>query len=100
MGLLLFRVGCPYTTEAWHRPCCLSEETDTFPRRSAMGLDPVCGMEVTPVSAEAQSEYEGVTFYFCSEECKKAFDADPLAYLDEVDLAEARAIQESQSKSS
>jgi 3-hydroxybutyryl-CoA dehydratase len=65
-----------------------------------MGLDPVCGMEVTPVSAEAQSEYEGVTFYFCSEECKKAFDADPLAYLDEVDLAEARAIQENQSKSS
>ncbi len=65
-----------------------------------MGLDPVCGMEVTPVSAEAQSEYEGVTFYFCSEECKKAFDADPLAYLDEVDLAEARAIQENKSKSS
>jgi len=32
-----------------------------------------------------------VTFYFCSQECKKAFYADPLRYLDEVDLAEARA---------
>lgn len=45
-----------------------------------MGLDAVCGMKVNPVSAEAQSEYEGVTFYFCSQECKKAFDADPLRY--------------------
>ena len=65
-----------------------------------MGLDPVCGMEVTPVTAAAQSDYEGVTFYFCSEKCKKAFDADPLRYLDEVDLAEARAIQASRTKSS
>ena len=57
-------------------------------------------MVVTPVTAAAQSDYEGVTFYFCSETCKKAFDADPLRYLDEVDLAEARAIQASQRKSS
>lgn len=63
-----------------------------------MGLDPVCGMEVTPITAEAQSEHEGLTFYFCSETCKKAFDADPLRYLDEVDLAELRAIQASQAK--
>ena len=59
-----------------------------------MGLDPVCGMEVNPASAEAQSEYEGVKFYFCSQECKKAFDADPLRYMDETDLAEARAKQQ------
>ena len=58
-----------------------------------MGLDPVCGMEVNPMSAEAQSEYEGVTFYFCSAECKAKFDAAPLQYLDEVDLAEMRAKQ-------
>lgn len=61
-----------------------------------MGLDPVCGMEVNPVSAEAQSEYAGVTFYFCSQECRTKFDAEPRRYLDEVDLAEARAKQESQ----
>lgn len=65
-----------------------------------MGLDPVCGMEVTPVTAAAQSDYEGVTFYFCSEKCKKAFDADPLRYLDEVDLAEARASQANQPRTS
>jgi YHS domain-containing protein len=61
-----------------------------------MGLDPVCGMEVNPASAEAQSEFAGVTFYFCSQECKKAFDAEPRRYVDEVDLAEARAKQDSQ----
>jgi YHS domain-containing protein len=58
-----------------------------------MGLDPVCEMEVNPASAEAQSEYQGVTFYFCSQECKKAFDAEPMRYMDETDLAEARAKQ-------
>jgi YHS domain-containing protein len=56
-----------------------------------MGLDPVCKSEVNVLSAEAQSEYDGLTFYFCSEECKEKFDRDPLQYLDETDLAEARA---------
>lgn len=63
-----------------------------------MGLDPVCEMEVNPASAEAQSEYAGVTFYFCSEECKQKFDDNPRQYLDETDLAEARAKQESQGR--
>lgn len=58
-----------------------------------MGLDPVCKMEVNPASAEAQSNYEGVTFYFCSHACKEKFDREPLRYLDETDLAEARAAQ-------
>jgi P-type Cu+ transporter len=61
-----------------------------------MGLDPVCGMEVNPASAEGQSDYKGVTFYFCSQDCKKAFDAEPLRYLDETDLAEARVNQQRQ----
>ena len=56
-----------------------------------MGLDPVCKMEVNPASAEARSEYEGQTFYFCSMRCKQAFDADPTRYIDETDRAQARA---------
>jgi 3-hydroxybutyryl-CoA dehydratase len=56
-----------------------------------MGLDPVCMMEVNPASAEAQSEYEGQTFYFCSMECKREFDADPERYIDATDRAQARA---------
>lgn len=58
-----------------------------------MGLDPVCKSEVNPMSAEAQSEYEGVTFYFCSHACKEQFDREPLRYLDDVDLAEMRVKQ-------
>jgi Cu+-exporting ATPase len=59
--------------------------------RDAMGLDPVCGMEVNPASATAQSEYGGVSFYFCSKECKQKFDAEPERYIDETDRAQARA---------
>jgi Cu+-exporting ATPase len=56
-----------------------------------MGLDPVCKMEVNPASAAAQSEWGGQTFYFCSTECKRKFDAEPERYLDSVDRAHARA---------
>jgi Cu+-exporting ATPase len=56
-----------------------------------MGLDPVCKMEVNPASADAQSEYGGQTFYFCSLECKTKFDRDPERYLDDTDRAQARA---------
>ena len=45
-------------------------------------MDAVTGIRLAardpPMSAEAQSEYEGVTFYFCSAECKAKFDAAPL----------------------
>jgi YHS domain-containing protein len=56
-----------------------------------MGLDPVCKMEVNPASAAAQSEFEGQTFYFCSEACKQKFDASPQRYIDETDRAQGRA---------
>jgi Cu+-exporting ATPase len=57
----------------------------------AMGLDPVCKMEVNSASSDAQSSYEGVAFYFCSQACKEKFDREPLRYMDETDLAEIRA---------
>ncbi len=56
-----------------------------------MGIDPVCGMEVNPASAEAQSEFGGQPFYFCSKECKRQFDLDPQRYIDDTDRAQARA---------
>ena len=39
--------------------------------------DPVCGMEVTYESAQARSEYNGQTYYFCSLGCKEEFDQNP-----------------------
>jgi membrane fusion protein, copper/silver efflux system len=43
-------------------------------------LDPVCSMEVDSDKAKAAgrvAEHEGATYYFCSDECKKTFDANP-----------------------
>jgi Cu+-exporting ATPase len=43
--------------------------------------DPVCGMEVTYENAQARSEYDGRTYYFCSLGCKEEFDQNPEAYI-------------------
>ncbi len=43
--------------------------------------DPVCGMKVDPKTAAAEVEYEGKTYYFCSEGCRKSFEEDPERYL-------------------
>jgi len=45
-----------------------------------MERDVVCGMDVDPSSAPAQSEYKGKTYYFCAPGCKKQFDRDPAKY--------------------
>ena len=46
-----------------------------------MATDPVCGMTVDPTTARKTSDYRGTTFSFRSPGCKKAFDADPAAYV-------------------
>jgi membrane fusion protein, copper/silver efflux system len=45
--------------------------------------DPICGMEVDEKRAAAagrSSEYQGANYYFCADECKKRFDAEPARY--------------------
>jgi len=47
-------------------------------------VDPVCGMEVDRADAKAAgrtSQYRGTTYYFCSDHCKKSFQADPGKYV-------------------
>ena len=41
--------------------------------------DPVCGMMVDE-KTKLTSEHDGKKFYFCSQSCKRAFDADPHRY--------------------
>ena len=51
---------------------------------AAKAKDPFCQMEVDVAKARAAglfSEYNGATWFFDSEECKKGFDADPRSYL-------------------
>jgi P-type Cu+ transporter len=46
-----------------------------------MEIDPVCGMEVDPATAEWTYEHEGVTYYFCAKGCMQDFAEDPASYL-------------------
>lgn len=46
-----------------------------------MAKDPVCGMTVDEENAEWTGEFEGKTYYFCNERCKKAFERDPKRFV-------------------
>lgn len=37
--------------------------------------DPVCGMTIDSETAAARGTYDGETVYFCSEGCRKTFEA-------------------------
>lgn len=44
-----------------------------------MAIDPVCGAEVDPFTAQYTSEYLGEVYYFCSLVCLDEFEVDPEA---------------------
>lgn len=46
-----------------------------------MQRDPVCGMELMPGHEEAEAQYGGKTYYFCSRECRDMFMKNPNEYL-------------------
>jgi Cu+-exporting ATPase len=58
----------------------MSEQRHHPPMRPAQEHDPVCGMKVDPAKAAASIEYEGATFYFCSQGCAAKFRAAPEKY--------------------
>lgn len=43
--------------------------------------DPVCGMQINAEKAAAKVEYQGQTYYFCTEACRKQFEQDPSKYV-------------------
>ena len=45
-----------------------------------MVTDPVCGMSIEQREAPAKSEFQGTTYFFCSPECKRAFQHQPRKY--------------------
>lgn len=44
-------------------------------------VDPVCKMSVDKKTAAATFEYQGKTYYFCSQACKNLFEKNPDKYL-------------------
>jgi len=76
--LALGVLGCQQAQET---PAEQAETTIEEAVEEAAVIDPVCGMEVTAES-EWTAEYEGVTFYFCSEGCRDKFIEEPGKYLE------------------
>lgn len=56
--------------------------TPASPRETpaASPVDPVCGMSVTSTTPALQRSYMDRTFFFCSRDCLRKFDADPPSY--------------------
>ena len=52
----------------------VSQDTQKF-------IDPVCGMEVDPLSAAGSTCYNGIHIYFCAPACQHAFEAAPQKYV-------------------
>jgi Cu+-exporting ATPase len=46
-----------------------------------MEMDPVCGMEIEVGDAYSTVDHEGLTYYFCSEECEQQFQSNPDPYV-------------------
>jgi Cu+-exporting ATPase len=44
--------------------------------------DPVCGMMIDSESAAAQSTFQDRTYYFCSQQCLRDFEAQPDRYVE------------------
>jgi len=56
-------------------------ETDNGYREESMAIDPVCGMRVVMEFAAAKTDYQGATYYFCTDECCRKFVEAPRSYL-------------------
>ena len=49
--------------------------------------DPVCGMMIDRDTAAAQSQYQGRTYYFCSQQCVRQFESEPERYAGAADVS-------------
>ena len=54
---------------------------DQIPDKALCAVCALKGGETELEKVKAHSEYGGKAYYFCSEDCKKEFDSDPLGYL-------------------
>lgn len=58
--------------------------------RGATATDPVCGMRVEKGDPPGGVfEHSGITYYFCGDGCRRAFEKDPSAFLQVADSGDA-----------
>ncbi|MGH7855305.1 MAG: heavy metal translocating P-type ATPase [Candidatus Binatia bacterium] len=60
-----------------------------------MATDPICGMTVDPKNAAGKHEYDGQTYYFCSQHCVTQFKKDPERFVKPATPAPAAAVEQS-----
>jgi multidrug efflux pump subunit AcrA (membrane-fusion protein)/YHS domain-containing protein len=67
-------------SESRMKPAALSPAAKS--EVAAPEKDPVCGMDVDPKAPGAlKAQHGGRTYYFCSDHCKKSFEANPEKYI-------------------
>lgn len=57
---------------------------DQIPDKALCSVCALKGGETENEKVKAHSEHDGKAYYFCSENCKKEFDVDPVAFLPPV----------------
>ena len=63
-----------------------------------MATDPICSMTVDPKNAAGKHEYDGQTYYFCSQHCMTQFKKDPERFVKPTAVAHAAAVDQSRGK--
>lgn len=58
-----------------------SSSTVPSVEKQALAGDPVCGMQVDPQAAVGSFDYQGKSYFFCSQSCLEKFRANPEKYL-------------------
>ncbi len=53
-------------------------------REEIMTIDPVCGAKLEEGKAEAQTQFAGKKYFFCSEDCRKEFEANPDEFVESL----------------
>lgn len=71
VGRRATRVALPRLHAALVAPPCIAAHADG---RFTLHIDPVCHMAISPGRARARCEREGVTYYFCSINCRDNFE--------------------------
>src|SRR5690349_20506493 len=70
-----------------HCPSCGTGHSWLKQSGAGTAIDPVCGMSVS-IDSPIRHQYQGKTYYFCSEHCRKRFMANPQSFLEPVKHAE------------
>lgn len=59
--------------------CHCDHDHDHTEAGSESAIDPICGMTIQKANAPYTSQYQGETYYFCSDGCRMTFNKDPAA---------------------